>query len=184
MTVQIRYFDDILNSTPKTVESVTINSEGKWSVAAEASNSPIASSDDEGGHYDSKIVDLDDIHPRRSYQPSATTTPAGSNSRDESFTNSANGRNGGMGNKRPIAQVIDLTLSDDDDEPPRPAKRTATSNGNNSSDNSLPTPSSVVGYMRSCSDSTAPNGYSPVGTPPYNINYPDLSNSGWYDEPF
>lgn len=133
-----------------------------------------SSSDEEGGRYDSRVVDLDDIQP--SYQPSATATPAGYHSREESLAHGANGRNGNTSTKRPIAQVIDLTLSDDD-EPPRPVKR-ANNNGNDSSKHSLPTPSSVEGYMRSRSDSPVPNGYSPVGTPPY-YSYSDLPINGW-----
>lgn len=110
-----RYFDDILNSTPKSVESVTIDSDGRWSVAAESLNTPVGdSSDDENGF---RVVDIEGGRSSRSVGrssgPSGLITPS-SNSRDESLPASR------PNNKRPI---IDLTLSDDEDEPPRPVKR-------------------------------------------------------------
>jgi len=179
--IRFRYFDDILNSTPRTVESVTIDSEGKWSVAAEASNSPVASSSDEDVvRYDSRVVDLDEIQSSRNYRPSASATPAGYNSREESLANGANGRNGSTSIKRPIAQVIDLTLSDDD-EPAPPAKR-ANTNSNNGSTRPMLAPSSIPGHIRSRSDSAAPNGYSLVGTPYYE-DFTGLPGD-WYSESF
>jgi E3 SUMO-protein ligase PIAS1 len=161
MKSYFRYFEDILESTPRTVESVTIDADGQWSVAVEASNSPMPeSSDDEGGgNVKREIVDLEDGLPERSF-PLSLTTPVTPNIREESVPA------GRLSTKRPVSQIIDLTLSDDD-EPPRPTKRNT----------ALPTPSSMgsgPGYSA--------NGYSPVGTPqPYPHGYLDFPYSGGYN---
>jgi E3 SUMO-protein ligase PIAS1 len=133
---------------------VTIDSDGRWSVATEASNSPVPDSEDDN-EAKLKVVDLDDDDDDR---PMMRSSPS-------SFMTSSAGRkadsvprNNNGTNKRPASHVIDLTLSDDD-EPPRPTKR----------NNTLPTPSSVgSGFSRL--DSEVPNEYSPVGTPTYHYN--------------
>ncbi|KAA8911106.1 PINIT domain-containing protein [Sphaerosporella brunnea] len=154
-----RYFEDILNSTPKNVESVTIDSDGKWSVAVESSNSPVPDdSDDEDFKSKTQVVDLDDDDDS-TLMPSFLT--AALHPKEDTVTRGSNGTN-----KRPASNVIDLTLSDDD-EPPRPTKR----------HNVLPTPSSV-GSGFSPSDSVTQNEHSPVRAPSdqYSNRLP-----GWYD---
>ncbi|KAI5803235.1 PINIT domain-containing protein [Geopyxis carbonaria] len=147
-----RYFYDILNSTPKSVESVTIDAEGKWSVAVEASSSPMPeSSDDE---YGGKItVDVrDNQYPKAaSSEILHPVTPTTTSGRESSISSA---RVGNTSHKRPISHIIDLTLSDDD-EPSRPTKRV----------NIISTPSSMNGFHDG--DRLTPNGFerSPVGTP-------------------
>ncbi|KAF8249442.1 hypothetical protein K440DRAFT_621493 [Wilcoxina mikolae CBS 423.85] len=156
-----RYFEDILENTRPTIESVTINADGQWS-AVEASNSPVPeSSDDEGGdNVKREFVDLEDGLPERSF-PFSLKTPVTPNVREESIPT------GRLSTKRPVSQIIDLTLSDDD-EPPRPTKRNT----------ALPTPSSMAsgsGYLG------LTNGYSPVGTPLSYFHYPDYRYGGGYN---
>ncbi|CCX07272.1 Similar to E3 SUMO-protein ligase pli1; acc. no. O94451 [Pyronema omphalodes CBS 100304] len=141
--VKDMYFDDILHNTPSTVDSVTIDPEGKWSAASESSNSPIPDdSDDDEPHklaIKREIVDLDDGPP----EIISSSTPVHSDSR----ANSASVQR--SSNKRAFSQVIDLTLSDDEEETPRPAKRT--------NHNERPPSSSIEnGYH-----SSSVNGYSP-----------------------
>jgi E3 SUMO-protein ligase PIAS1 len=159
-----------LNSTPKTVESVTIDADGRWSVATESSNSPVPDSEDDND-VKTKVVDLDDDddRPMMRSTTSSFTTPAARPKAESVSRNNGN-------NKRPASHVIDLTLSDDD-EPPRPTKR----------NNALPTPSSVgSGFSRL--DSEIPNDYSPVGTPAYYYNQtwnsPQVGMSSFDSNPF
>jgi E3 SUMO-protein ligase PIAS1 len=150
-----RYFDDILKNTPKTVESVTIDAEARWSAAAEASNSPMPDDSDDD---DNDIVEIPDGRPAP-FETLSSMTPVSSAARDSSVPA---GRS--SSSKRPVSQVIDLTLSDDDDdEPARPAKRV----------NAFPTPSSMNSDVHSGSmqDLTSLNNmqqlsnHSPLGTP-------------------
>lgn len=140
-----KYFDDILMNTPRTVNSITIDPDGKWSIAAQSSNSPMPddSDDDESpaqprAAVKAEIVDLDDSPPSR---------PAATASNPTSFSLAAP-KPGATPTprppKRPISQVIDLTLSDDDEPPPQRVK--TGSGGGPSVKFSLPTPNSLGGY--------------------------------------
>lgn len=113
-----RYFLDILIKTPKSVESVTIDVDGRWSVAVEASNSPMPDSEDE---YDERD-DIIEISDSRVSRIKGETTPSSVSPIARSSRELSSIPRGGS-SKRPISHVIDLTLSDDDDDPPRPAKR-------------------------------------------------------------
>ncbi|KAI5815972.1 PINIT domain-containing protein [Pyronema omphalodes] len=145
--VKDMYFDDILHNTPSTVDSVTIDPEGRWSVASESSKSPIPDDSDDDEPHESaikrEIVDLDD----GPSEAIASSTPIHSNSR----ANSASVQR--SSNKRAFSQVIDLTLSDDEEES-QPAKRI------NHSER-LPSSSIENGFH-----SSTANGYSPVGVSP------------------
>lgn len=119
-----KYVEDILDSTSKSVEQVTVEPDGTWSVIKDDNGSidtakaaPRASYDDDFD--DDDLVEIDDPKPsvvKKEPAPTANvfSTPPLS-SREASVQTSTN--------KRPA--VIDLTLSDDE-EPPRPAKRANT----------------------------------------------------------
>lgn len=113
-----RYFLDILNNTPKSVESVTIDVDGRWSVAVEASNSPMPDSEDEYDEHDD-VIEISDSRVSRikGETTPSSVSPIARSSRETSFIPRAGS------SKRPISLVIDLTMSDDDDDEPRPAKR-------------------------------------------------------------
>lgn len=154
-----RYFLDILNNTPKSVESVTIDVDGRWSVAVEASNSPMPDSDDEYDEHD-EIIEISDSRVSKikgEITPSSVSPIARSSREPSSIPR-------GGSSKRPISHVIDLTLSDDDDdEPPRPTKRI----------NSFLTPSSMssdnrgglTGFDAMGFDGLQGSSRSPVGNP-------------------
>lgn len=144
------------------MESVTIDVDGRWSVAVEASNSPMPDTDDE---YDDRddIIEISDS--RVSKIKGETTPPSVSPIAQSSREASSSIARGSVSSKRPISQVIDLTLSDDDDEPPRPTKRI----------NSFPTPSSMSSDSRSALSGFETLGFdtmpgssrSPIGADPF-----------------
>lgn len=113
MLIIYSYVQAILDSTPQSVDSVTVDPDGNWSVASQRSPSADLgpNSDD-----DEDVIEIQDSRSVRKFDtPSQAGTPSNrGNSQDTAQRSSS---------KRPISQVIDLTLSDDDDEPPRPAKR-------------------------------------------------------------
>ncbi|KAL2128580.1 hypothetical protein VTI74DRAFT_9005 [Chaetomium olivicolor] len=114
------YAREILTQTPESVEQVTIEPDGKWRMpGAKKEATPTQ---------ESNVVDDDDLviseviqaGTRSTATPSltsaatphlATPTSVVSVSRDTSTAPRSS-------NKRPVAEVIDLTLSDDDDGPP------------------------------------------------------------------
>jgi E3 SUMO-protein ligase PIAS1 len=107
-----------LNNTPKAVESVTIDVDGRWSIAATATNSPMPDSDDD--NYGDEIIEILDSRVTKikdEAAPSSVSPIAQSSGEASPLTR------GGSG-KRPISHVIDLTQSDDDDEQLHPSKRT------------------------------------------------------------
>ena len=126
-----QYVDDILKSTPKSVDQVTIEPNGKWSqtslqASAQINNSGSTRSSD--GEDD--LVELRDPPQVANVKREAITegsvlrTPPIS-SREQSITSS--GLPPPMGTKRSSGAVVDLTLSsDEDDEPSRPSKRQLT----------------------------------------------------------
>lgn len=117
-----RYARQILAQTSDSIEQVTIEPNGEWAVpGAKKAATP---------KQDANFVDDDDIvvsevtrtAARSTAAPSVVSvatphigTPTSVASRDTSAAPRSS-------NKRPAAEVIDLTLSDDD-EPPRPVKR-------------------------------------------------------------
>jgi E3 SUMO-protein ligase PIAS1 len=117
-----RYVNDILQSTPKSVDQVVIEPDGKWSQNAlpisprRTNSSQLQNSG--GDDVDDDIIEIQDVRLASLKTEYASTPTSGpktpsSNSRELSTSRSST-------NKRP---VIDLTLSDDDDGPQRPAKR-------------------------------------------------------------
>lgn len=123
-----KYFSDILSSTPKSVDSVTIDVDGKWSVASQSTASPPLP-DDSDDEDCKEVINL---------SSSVSSSNGGRSSRPavtpgRQTVNPVNKSNGS--NKRPISAVIDLTLSDDEEEDIRPTKRLS----------AFPTPSSMMG---------------------------------------
>ena len=119
-----RYVKDILAKTSKSQEQVIIEPDGQW----RANNGSEDAAPKEEPSYDASYIDDDDdaliisnfggsgktlATPNRSVQRIATPLTVGSRE-GSSMPRS--------GSKRPIAEVIDLTLSDDD-EPAPPPKR-------------------------------------------------------------
>lgn len=109
-------------NTSSSVDQVTIEPSGKWSVQAvqpEEQTTPKETSfvDDD----DLVISETNFVGARGLVTPNRSTTnfetPVRGSRESSTMARSA------TSNKRPAAEVIDLTLSDDDEPPDRPAKR-------------------------------------------------------------
>lgn len=116
LTKETSYVKDILDKTPKSLEGVTIEPNGRWLLKAEEpedNNFPSETFfDDEDEEVE--ISEISIIPARPTDKLPTPSTPTSSR------------QNGGGGTKRPAPAVIDLTLSsDDEDEEPtrRPFKR-------------------------------------------------------------
>ena len=125
-----QYVDDILQKTSKTIDQVTIEPTGKWSTITDSQSSPITNNRDASSEADDDLIEIQEpprissIKAEGSHEPSMLRTPPVS-SREPS---TSSGPQPSGSNKRPAAQVVDLTLSsDEDDEPIRAPKRQNTS---------------------------------------------------------
>lgn len=115
---------DIINGTPESVEQATIEPNGKWVLPGGARKSTRSES---VGLLDDEDFCISDMF---ATPVASASTPRGPGARNYLDTPSNNGSRGSSAvpkptassNKRPVSEIIDLTLSDDD-EPPRPAKR-------------------------------------------------------------
>jgi E3 SUMO-protein ligase PIAS1 len=120
------YVRDILQNTAKSLETVTIEPNGRWTSKPldEQQRQPSASASFDDDLEISEVNILGDRHletPRA--QKGTSDTPS---SVDRPSTTTAPRGPGSISSKRPAPEVIDLTLSsdEDDDEPiQRPAKR-------------------------------------------------------------
>ncbi|MCJ1367733.1 SUMO ligase siz1 [Acarospora aff. strigata] len=121
-----QYVDDILMSTGVSVEQVTIEPNGKWTVNSKSECSPRRNGASSSTDEDEDLVEIKDarvtsLKEEAPYTPLVMSRTPPSSSREPSI---ASGSIRSTTGKRPIGQVIDLTFSDDDDdEPPRAAKR-------------------------------------------------------------
>jgi E3 SUMO-protein ligase PIAS1 len=118
---------NILSTTSRSVEQVTIEPDGRWSQHSKASspnnnNTSFGSDDEELIEIkDSRVSALKTASTPVPYVGSTRTPPM--SSREASA--SAASTHASTSSKRPASQIIDLTLSDDDDDLPvsRPPKR-------------------------------------------------------------
>jgi hypothetical protein len=127
LLICLRYVDDILRSTPRNVEQVTIEPEGQWSKNSlpdtpGPSHGSASTAGDEDDFVEIQNTRLSSV--KQESTPLTTTTPPNPfatstrtpplSSREQSVTSSAQ-----RPHKRPASAVIDLTLSDDDEDAPR-----------------------------------------------------------------
>jgi E3 SUMO-protein ligase PIAS1 len=129
-----RYLKDILSNTAKSIDQVTVEPDGKWSTNAKG-DGPSQTSKAPNGFGSDGDEDLIEITDARvaslkrsdAAQPStpviAMRTPSISSREPSTAPLRASS------SKRPISQVIDLTLSDDDDEEAPPTKKQSTGYG-------------------------------------------------------
>jgi E3 SUMO-protein ligase PIAS1 len=159
-----KYFEEILNTTSKSIEQVTIEPDGQWSVdqddedkgkSNQARGEARAAWDDD---FDDEVVEVLDSpkaptngvkHEFAGASPmgppgfSFNTPPLSSREASVARSNASAQRPGGA-SKRAASAVIDLTLDDEDEEqPPRPAKRQTTGNPLGGPTSSYNTPSSI-----------------------------------------
>ncbi|GKU03475.1 unnamed protein product [Fusarium langsethiae] len=154
------YVKDILANTSKSQETVTIEPNGDWHTKSseDSSQGQTNGNSSHKGTYDDDddddlvISEVNLIGHRRMETPKNGTpsvnTP-GTAGRDSS---SAGPRGvASTSAKRPVAAIIDLTLSDDDDEPAPPPKRQNTSTngflGSNGLSGSSPVSPDGLGYL-------------------------------------
>ncbi|KAF7189961.1 E3 SUMO-protein ligase pli1, partial [Pseudocercospora fuligena] len=163
-----KYFEEILQQTPTSVEKVDIEPDGQWHMLKEEDSQPKGhSSRGKPAPYDDDFDDDDIVEvsdPTSKSRPTngvpvgngstpsllsplpgsgfAINTPPLSSRGPSAAPSTASAQ---QSNKRPASAVIDLTLSDDEDEPPRPAKRqsTNTSTHHGTSAHSYSTPNSL-----------------------------------------
>ncbi|KAL9075095.1 MAG: hypothetical protein Q9161_001780 [Pseudevernia consocians] len=122
-----QYVADILESTRKSVDQVTIEPNGTWSQTAGGAPSPRTSNGRTSSDGEEDLVEIRDL-PRLtsvktevSREPGFMRTPPIS-SREQSTSSAPLPPS--SSNKRSAGQVVDLTLSsDEDDDPPRGPKR-------------------------------------------------------------
>ncbi|KAL2428979.1 E3 SUMO-protein ligase pli1 [Exophiala dermatitidis] len=112
------YVNDILNSTPQDIDAVAVEPDGRWHIQKDndepnhnGNPTPSEEDDDEDlvvmpGRTEHRPLKVEALTPH-----SVRTPPL--SSREDSTAPSASRQN-----KRPRADVIDLTLSDDDEQPP------------------------------------------------------------------
>lgn len=164
-----KYFEEILNTTSKNIEQVTIEPNGQWSVdqadedkgkSNHAKGEARAAWDDD---FDDDVVEVQDspkAHTNGVKNEYLTISPMGPpgfsfntpplSSREASVARSNASTQRPAGTKRAASAVIDLTLDDDDDEeqPPRPAKRQTTGNPLGGPTSSYNTPTSLPEPIR------------------------------------
>lgn len=160
-----KYFEEILNTTDKSIEQVTIEPNGQWIVEQEdedkgksnqAKGEARAAWDDD---FDDDVIEVLDDSPKALTngvkQELTTASPMGPpglsfntppvSSREASVARSnASAQRPTGSNKRSASAVIDLTLDDEEEEqPPRPAKRQTTGNPLGGPTSSFNTPPAV-----------------------------------------
>lgn len=164
-----KYFEEILNTTSKNIEQVTVEPNGQWSVdqadedkgkSNQAKGEARAAWDDD---FDDDVVEVQDSPKAQTNglkQEYLTISPMGPpgfsfntpplSSREASVARSYTSTQRPAGNKRAASAVIDLTLDDDDEEeqPPRPAKRQTTGNPLGGPTSSYNTPTSLPEPIR------------------------------------
>ncbi|KAF5716459.1 hypothetical protein FMUND_6412 [Fusarium mundagurra] len=152
------YVKDILEKTPKSQETVTIEPNGEWHLKSTDDssqghtngNSSYANAFDDDDD-DLVISEVNSIGHRRLETPKISTPISTPVTAGRDVSSSAGPRGiASTSAKRPIAAVIDLTLSDDDDDdPPPPPKRQNTSMNGYSGNlpNNSPISPGDLGYL-------------------------------------
>lgn len=119
----LRYVDNILKSTPRSVEQVTVEPDGHWSRIAEEAS--LTKPDRDGSSDDEDLVEIRDP-PRLTAVKNESINGASfmrtppTSSREQS---SSSVPPPSVGAKRSASTVIDLISDDEDEENQRPSKR-------------------------------------------------------------
>lgn len=172
-----RYVQDILDKTPKDVESVRVDPDGNWSIESRRAESIDSDSEDEKPPAikleQPKFVTKGPYTPdqRRSSQLTLPTPPQPSTP----INGTTNGASAGQ--KR-THELIDLTLSDDDEPPPppRPQKRV--------NDNSFPPPNpSATQYSGGAGSPYQSNGQLTESHLPLRFHLPSVNQMTQYRPP-
>ncbi|KAL1960006.1 hypothetical protein VTO42DRAFT_674 [Malbranchea cinnamomea] len=148
-----QYVDNILKSTPSSLEQVTIEPNGDWAKPGDGGSSPTPKDDSDLVEItDGKPVVKQEATPVRFHmEPSSTPNTT----REQSTMPSVNRPS--STNKRPASEVIDLTLSDED-EAPRPSPKRPAFPAPNGHPRYPSYPPSAM-FTQSSSNSPDPNSY-------------------------
>ncbi|KAI4256932.1 MAG: hypothetical protein LQ352_001884 [Teloschistes flavicans] len=118
-----QYVDNILKSTPRSVEQVTVEPDGHWSPIAEAAS--ITRRERDSSSDDEDLVEIKDpprlTAVKNEFMNGASFMRTPSTSSREQSSSSVPPPS--VGAKRSTSTVIDLVSDDDDEENPRPSKR-------------------------------------------------------------
>ncbi|OJD12599.1 hypothetical protein AJ78_06842 [Emergomyces pasteurianus Ep9510] len=125
-----QYVDNILKSTPSSLDQVTVEPDGRWHITRDDDNPiPRGNQSPPTDDWGDDLVEIQDSRVVTLKQEPSTipmgvhSTPSAQAGGISSIQSASRPTPGS--NKRAASQVIDLTISDDDEdeEPPRPAKR-------------------------------------------------------------
>jgi E3 SUMO-protein ligase PIAS1 len=152
-----RYVKDILTRTSKNQETVTIEPNGEWHLkdsddSSQGQTNGNASYRDKYEDDDDDDLVISEVNPvsARRIETPKNATPSISTPITADRDSSSAGPRGiaSTSLKRPMAAIIDLTLSDDDDDdPPPPPKRQNTSTNGYTMSSTSPISSNGVGYL-------------------------------------
>ncbi|PGG98551.1 E3 SUMO-protein ligase PIAS1 [Blastomyces parvus] len=122
-----QYVDNILKSTPSSLDQVTVDPDGAWHISRDDDKpTPGGNPSPSTGDRDDDLIEIQDsrvVSLKQEPSPAMTLHSTPPTQARESVSTQSTSRPT-PNNKRPASQVIDLTISDDEDEePPRPAKR-------------------------------------------------------------
>ncbi|MCJ1395256.1 SUMO ligase siz1 [Xylographa bjoerkii] len=127
-----QYVNEILKYTPRSVDQVTVEPDGRWYQVTQKENPNRTTGTRSSSEEDDDIVEIQEprlaaIKDEALLTPSSMARTPPYSSREQSLSSAAPRSSSG---KRSIGQVIDLTFSSDEEEqPPRGPKRQSTSNG-------------------------------------------------------
>ena len=112
-----QYVDDILKSTSRSIDQVTIEPHGTWSTASEGHGTPNSKSEQSSFDQEDDLVEIREVLPVTSVKSERppessmlSTLPTPSRQPSSSSINQQN-----VGVKRPATAVVDLTLSSDEE---------------------------------------------------------------------
>ena len=166
-----QYVDDILKSTPKSVDQVTIEPNGNWSQTSGTNVTPRQSNGRaQSNDSDDDLIEIQD--PPQIANVKREATAEGNFLRTPPITSREQSNSSGVlpptgSNKRSSEVIVDLTLSsDEDEEPVRPAKRHLSHRPSNT----LP-PLPGLETVSPGINGVAQNGYLPNPLPPMSMDY-------------
>ena len=128
-----QYVQNILDSTPRSIEQVTVEPNGVWRSGLRQSPPESANTPVKAEPTDEDLIEISDFpmngfNPKQFQTPTFTSNSISNWPQGPSSTISSAGHSSSTPGKRPADNVIDLTLSSDEDDemPVRPIKRQST----------------------------------------------------------
>lgn len=135
------YVKNILKSTSKSVDQVTIQPDGRWELHSKKEPQSSSRFNSGGDDSDDDLIEITKLGDSiRMGTPRTNGTPNGGQPSQGPASSVMSRESSTVSAKRPRPQVIDLTSSGDEDDEPlvRPTKRQYTSNGSGAPSSSTP----------------------------------------------